>query len=240
MLTFARASFRENSPTVGRLHPHVARKTFARFVVLRDKRALETVAYHFGHIHQSVTDGHYVGSDIELAKLVAQEGRKDLAKGLTDLLNARFVSGKAGAAIFSMKTSAAKEFRGRKGLQQLVEKLIDDGVQLAPCDWGYCVYSQALSACSGDSRGPNAIRRSPDVCAGCKNFAVTEKHRPWWESRLHNDDSFLDRKDLPQQTINWVAGRRANTERIIVELNKSRYQGTNYVESNDEKDNLNA
>ena len=219
MLAFARSSFRIGAPAIQRLHPHVARKTFARFVVLRDKRALESVAYHFGHVHRSITDSHYVGSDIELAQLIEEEGRRDLAQGLTDLLSAPFVGGKAGAVLLKLKVENNGKFRGKKAVSTLVERLINNGVQLAPCDWGYCVYSQALSACGGDSNGPNESRRSPDICSSCSNFAVTEKHRHWWEQRHSRDDDFLKQQNLPEQTVRWVERRRANTADILVALN---------------------
>lgn len=203
-----------------RIHPHVARKTFARFVVCRDKHALEALAYHFGHIYQSITDGSYAGSDIELQKLLGEESRRDLERALTDLVTSPNVGGKAGAAISTIREGTRSNFRGKRGVRRLVEKLIADGVQLAPCDWGYCVYSQALSACHGDSRGPNEARRSPDICAGCQNFAVTERHRPWWEARLDREDQFLSNPDLPTQTIALVSRRRGNSARILSNLNE--------------------
>ncbi|MFL9914122.1 hypothetical protein PQR75_01680 [Paraburkholderia fungorum] len=79
---FATAPHRSSSPIVQGLHPHAARKTFAHFVVLRDKRALESLSYHYGHTHRMITDGYYIGSDIQLAKLIDEEGRRDLANGL--------------------------------------------------------------------------------------------------------------------------------------------------------------
>lgn len=205
-----------------RIHPHVARKTFARFVVCRDKHALEALAYHFGHIYQSVTDGSYVGSDIELQKLLSEESRRDLECALTDLITSPNVSGKAGAAFSAIREGTRSNFRGKRGVRRLVEKLIADGVQLAPCYWGYCVYSQALSACHGDSRGPNEAWRSPDVCAGCQNFAVTERHRPWWEARLDREDQFLATPDLPTQTIAVVSRRRSNSACILSGLNEAK------------------
>lgn len=214
---FAHASFRLGSPPIGRIHPHAARKTFARFVVKRNKSALGPLARHFGHISTSITDGSYVGSDIELEKMLSEEGRRDLARNLMDLLTDPKAAGKAADAI-SKARSLAPTFKGRKGLERYVDKLIDDGVQLAPCDWGYCLYSQALSACHGDSRGPDEARRSPDVCATCANFATTSQHRPWWEARMNRDDEFLKEPGLTKQTVIWVERRRANSAKIVAGL----------------------
>ena len=219
MQLFAKAPERRVRLTQ-RIHPHVARKTFARFVVCRDKHALEALAYHFGHIYQSITDGSYAGSDIELQKLLGEESRRDLERALTDLISSPNIGGKAGAAITTIREGAQSSFRGKRGVRRLVEKLIADGVQLAPCDWGYCVYNQALSACHGDSHGPNEVQRSPDVCAGCQNFAVTEHHRPWWEARLDREDRFLTTPGLPVQTIELVSRKRCNSAKILSHLNE--------------------
>ena len=221
MVAFAQSPHRLGAPSVGRLHPHRARKTFARFVVLRDKRALESLAYHFGHIHREVTDGSYVGRDIELVQLLAEENRKDLASGLTDLMSAPHVGGKAGQMLATYKKNNSSKLRGKLGLQKMVEGLIEKGVHLAPCDWGYCVYSQALSACLGDANGPNRARRSADVCSTCSNFAVTERHRAWWEKRFEADETFQRQAALPSQTVQWVGRRLENTARVIRGLNQN-------------------
>lgn len=219
MLSFANSAFREDRPRLKHLHPHSARKTFARFVVLRDKRALESLAYHYGHTHRLITDGCYVGSDIELAAMVDEESRRDLAAGLTDILSTSALAGKAAKNLQGYTAAGSKKLRGRKGLQAVVERLINDGVQLAPCDWGYCVYSQALSACRGDASGPNEANRSAEVCSSCTNFAVTDKHRGWWTERAERDRDFLSREGLPAQTVAWVQKRLDGTHEILRSLN---------------------
>ncbi len=220
---FARHQDRREQRPVARLHPHQARKTFAQFVVLRDKSALGSLAYHFGHVYESVTDGSYVGHDIELAKLISAENRQELARCLTDLLSMRAVGGKAGAAL-SLQRRALLEsdaFSGKRAVAQMVERLIDQGIDLAPCSWGYCVYAKTLSACRGDDKGPNAVRRAPDVCATCANFAVTERHRAWWEERVRRDEAFLQRRELPAQTVAVVKRRLEHACTVLQGLNRS-------------------
>ena len=222
MARFAKSSYRNGSPPIGRLHPHRARKTFARFVVLRDKSALESLSYHYGHVHREITDRNYVGADIELSNLIAEESRKDLAQGLTDLLSSSNVAGKAGQSLMELKRAPSAKLRGKLGLKKKVNELIEKGVQLAPCDWGYCVYSQAYSACHGDADGPNPLHRSADVCSTCTNFAATERHRLWWEERYRADESFLRQDHLPAQTVMWVKRRIENTSEIVRGLNRAR------------------
>jgi hypothetical protein len=206
-----------------KLHPHSARKTFARFVVLRDKRALESLSYHFGHTHRLITDGFYVGSDIELEKMISEEGRRDLANGLEDILRSGAIGGKAGNVLSTFRRNAVSgKFRGRRALSSLVDKLIEEGIQLAPCDWGYCVYSQSLSACRGSERGPNEANRSSDICSGCANFVATERHRVWWSNRLERDAAFLCQSGIAEQSRQWVKKRMIGTEKVLRQLNKRR------------------
>lgn len=220
---FADAPHRKASPKVIRLHPHSARKTFARFVVLRDKRALEPLSYHFGHTQTLITDGCYVGYDIELEKLIDYESRRDLASGLEDILRSGAVAGKAAENLRHFKMAGnTQKYRGRRSLQRLIDRLIEQGVQLAPCDWGYCVYSQSLSACRGDITGPNEVNRSPSVCAGCKNFTVTEKHRAWWSDRLEKDEDFLRQIEIAPQSRGLVEKRIDVTKKVLTYLNESR------------------
>jgi len=220
LLVFATSPFRPVLPEGVRLHPHAARKTFARFVVLRDKTALESLAYHYGHVHRAITDSAYVGGDIELERLLAEESRKDLAKGLTDILTSTHIGGRASKALRKVPESPedSPHFRGKRSVSQMVEILINKGVQLAPCDWGYCVYSQAFSACHGDDKGPNELERSPDVCAGCSNFTVTEHHRAWWETRYTRERAFLDARQSKDQTFEIARLRFTRTKQVIASL----------------------
>lgn len=182
---------------------------------------LESLAYHFGHTHRAITDGYYVGADMELAQLIDAENRQDLAQSLADLLSSGNIAGKAGKAFASARTLAAR-MRGNATLQSVVERLIADGVQLAPCDWGYCVYSKALSACHGDARGPNEALRTAEVCGGCSNFVVTERHRAWWEERMVRDQQFLKGQGLLEQSVMVVRRRLSRNVELLAELNGRR------------------
>ncbi|WP_298435744.1 hypothetical protein [Ottowia sp.] len=219
---FALDQLRRKQVDVGGLHPHQARKTFAQFVVLRDKTALGSLAYHFGHVYESVTDGSYVGHDIELARLIGAENRRELARCLTDLLSSSAIGGRAGTALSLQhkEMSEGHAFAGKRAVAGMVERLIDQGVDLAPCNWGYCVYAKTFSACRGDEKGPNPVRRAPDVCATCANFAVTERHRPWWEERVRRDEAFLMRPGLPAQTVAVVRRRMEQASAVLQGLNQ--------------------
>jgi integrase len=220
--SFASSPFRtEPWKPLSRLHPHQARKTFASMVVRRNKSALQPLAYHYGHVNYAFTDRNYVGVDFDLAELIRSQDRADLAACLTDILSSNNLGGKAAAMLAASSTNVrtGRVFRGKLALERMVEDLIERGVRLAPCDWGYCVYSQSHSACRGDDQGPNLVRRCPDVCATCSNFLTTEKHRPFWEARCKNDLAFLSRPGLCEQTVSIVHRRSEHSSRILSQLN---------------------
>jgi hypothetical protein len=203
----------------------MGRKSFAKFAVRRDKRNLEPVAAHFGHVYKAFTDGCYVGIDGDLAELLAEEDRAELAINLERLLTGGRVMGASSIGLDKLRAQAQR-FTGRKSLKALIDKLIKQGVQIAPCDWGMCVYSRSYSACKGDERGPNEINRAPDVCAGCRNFGVTEEHTSWWEERRDREQNFLEQSGLPVQTITVVRARLETSNKVLAKLNTGASQST--------------
>jgi len=226
---FAYSSHRaEPYPVDRRLHPHQARKTFARFVMCRDKRALGALVQHYGHLYAAVLDGAYVGSDIEIQEILDEESRADLADGLMDLLTSERLGGKAGRALTDVRTKvqASPQFLGKTAIEKVVNGLISQGMRLAPCDWGYCLYDQEMSACKGGPTGPNPLNRCPSTCSSCTNFVITEKYRPWWEERFKREERFLERSDLPEQTRMLATARIEETSKVLVTLNRSPVVGS--------------
>lgn len=79
---------------------------------------------------------------------------------------------------------ARSRFRGRTrdgDVKEYVDFILrETDMCLGVCDWGYCVYRRESAACLGGDSGPNPVLRTQSTCAGCANFAVTEKHRAVW------------------------------------------------------------
>ena len=202
------------------LSPHQGRKTFARFVGRRDRTGLHALAAHFGHVTRVMTDASYVGSDFDLGDLIDAETFEETRNALEESLTASSLAGKAGRTI-----AARSRFRGRTrdGEREYVDFILrETDMRLGTCDWGYCVYRCESSACLGGDSGPNPVLRTESTCAGCANFAVTEKHRPVWTARRQRNVDLLAQPELDWESRALAAARVDECDRILVELDQRR------------------
>ena len=172
------------------LSTHQGRKTFARFVAKKDKTGLYALKKHFGHASIVMTHRAYAGVDHNLSDLLNEAAKEEMAAALTDLSTTKNLAGPAGVAI-SAQSSFRGEFAQGDGLDFVRTLLEDTNLRVHVCEYGYCIYNSRYSACNGDEHGPNPAYRTQSTCVGCKNFAVTLKHRPVWEERLKKYVDFL-------------------------------------------------
>ena len=189
-----------------RLTTHQGRKTFARFAALRDRSCLFALAQHLGHRERAQTDHGYVGSDYRLNQEIDAEILNQSVAAWEHMLAAPGLGGRAGAEIVAKRP----RFRGNRMKQDLksyARLLVEAGLVLGVCDWGFCVYREEHSACLGNATGPNPARREPSTCARCKNFVVSTQHRPYWVEQARRSETLLDEPALPLQTLRIVRER---------------------------------
>ena len=168
-----------------------------------------------------MTDASYVGSDFDLGDLIDAETFEETRNALEELLTASSLAGKAGRTI-----AARSRFRGRTrdgDVREYVDFILrETDMRLGTCDWGYCVYRRESSACLGGDSGPNPVLRTESTCAGCANFAVTEKHRPVWTARRQRNVDLLAQPELDSESRALAAARVDECDRILVELDQRR------------------
>ena len=197
-----------------RLTTHQGRKTFARFAALRDGSALFALAQHLGHRERAVTDHGYAGSDYRLNQEIDAEILEQSAAAWEHMLATPGLGGRAGAEIVAKRP----RFRGarlKQDIKSYARLLVDAGLVLGVCDWGFCVYRQEHSACLGNALGPNPARREPSTCGHCKNFAVSVQHRPYWVEQVTRHEALLNEPALPLQTLR-IARERLNEARSLI------------------------
>jgi hypothetical protein len=197
-----------------RLTTHQGRKTFARFVALRDGSSLFALAQHLGHRERDMTDHGYAGSDYRLSREIESEILEQSVAAWEHMLAAPGLGSRAGAEIVAKRP----RFRGtriKQDIKSYARLLVDAGVVLGVCDWGFCVYLEEHSACLGNAVGPNPARREPSTCARCKNFALSTQHRPYWVEQARRSEMLLNETALPIQTLRIVR-ERLNEARSLI------------------------
>jgi len=144
------------------------------------------------------------------------------------MLAAPGLGGRAGAEIIAKRP----RFRGarlKQDLKSYARLLVDAGLVLGVCDWGFCVYREEHSACLGNAVGPNPARREPSTCTHCRNFVVSVQHRPYWVEQLRRHEALLNEPALPMQTLRIARERleeaRSMIRAIDAEANKESTHG---------------
>jgi hypothetical protein len=199
------------------LSTHQGRKTFARFVALRDRTGLFALAQHLGHRDRSVTDKGYVGNDYALHEDIEHHIVERSVSAWEEMLSAPALGGQGGSHIIAKRP----RFRGRKMKQDLrsfARLLVEAGLTLGVCDWGYCIYRQEHSACLGSTTGPNPVYREPSTCVRCRNFVVTEIHRSYWQGQVERHQALLNEPDLPRQTLIIARDRLTKATKVLNSL----------------------
>jgi hypothetical protein len=107
--------------------------------------------------------------------------------------------------------------------------LVDAGLVLGVCDWGYCVYREEHSACLGNATGPNPARREPSTCARCQNFVVSAQHRPYWLEQVRRSERLLNEPALPLQTLRIVRARMNEARGLLRALGSDTAEETDHA-----------
>jgi integrase len=197
-----------------RLSTHQGRKTFARFIALRDRTSLFALAQHLGHRDRAITDAGYVGTDYSLQYEIEAEVLEQSVAAWEHMLSAPQLGGRAGAELVAKRP----RFRGRSMKQDLksyARLLVEAGLTLGVCDWGFCVYREEYSACRGDAFGPSPARREPSTCARCKTFVVSSEHSSYWLDQARRHEALLRDPSLPTQTLKIARERLTEALSIV-------------------------
>jgi integrase len=199
-----------------RFRTHQGRRTFARFVALRDRTALYALAQHLGHRDVRQTDQAYVSNDYQLDREIETAVLDQSVCAWEQMLSARTLAGRMGAEILARRP----RFRGahvKQDVRAYARMLAETGLPLGVCEWGYCVYREEFSACHGSATAPDPVRREPSTCARCKNFSVTDTHRPYWSDQVDRYQRLLNDPALPTQTLK-IARARVDEARALIRL----------------------
>ena len=203
-----------------RLSTHQGRKTFVRFAALRDRTALFAIAQHLGHRERGVTDYSYAGTDHVLNREIDVAILEQSVTAWEEMLSARRLGGRAGAEVLA-KRPRFRGQRAKQDLQRYARTLVNAGLTLGVCDWGFCVYRQEHSACLGSTTAPNPVRREPSTCASCRNFVVGPQHLAYWQAQVSRHEALLNDPALPRQPLQIARERLREALALVRSCNPS-------------------
>ena len=206
-------------------HPttYQGRRTFARFAALRDRSCLFALAQQLGHRDRSITDSGYAGTDYVLEREIQGEVLEKSVSAWEHMLSAPQLGGRGGREILAKRP----QFRGtrmKNDIKTYARMLVEAGLALGICDYGYCVYRQEYSACRGNAVGPNPVYREPSTCARCLNFAVSTEHRPYWLEQIHRCEALLNEPALPTQSLKIARQRLEEARAMLRSIDSSRME----------------
>jgi hypothetical protein len=181
------------------LHPHMFRRTFARYVVRYDTTNLLALKEHFKHISLSMTD-YYVGNDLELWLLLEEETERVSIESFDKALRADQLAGPGGARLKKKIDQAIaegrlqKEFRGEAGdhlRKRIIRDLVESGQHIYPCAASNYCWFRADSALCTDGNRPILKHCNPGACL---NSIITLEHKPHWEKVKHDCEELMEQK----------------------------------------------
>jgi len=196
------------------------RKTFARFTALRDRTCLYALAQHLGHRERAMTDTGYAGTDYALEREIRAEVLEQSVSAWEHMLSTPQLGGRAGHEILAKRPQFLGA-RMKSELKRYARTLVEAGLVLGICDYGYCVYRQEYSACRGTAAGPNPVYREPSTCARCLNFAVSTPHRPYWLDQSRRCEALLREPALPTQTLKIARERLEEAKAVLRSIDAS-------------------
>lgn len=204
----------------GKLHSHMGRKHFARFVAKRDRTALGDLAVQYSHTSAFSVDISYASPDSEFRRLVREELNVEMESIASELagLSPDDIYLSPGAKIGGRSVG---KFVGQFRTSKEVKILLARGTTLVPCQWGVCMYRQETSACKGSRLEPNPAVKSPVVCKGCANFFATPKHYLWWENYKQDSVRLLRQSNISLQAKLILESRLAEAEEVLSDIGRA-------------------
>jgi integrase len=205
------------------IHPHMFRRTFARYVVRYHTTNLLALKEHFKHVSLSMTD-FYVGSDVELWTLMMEEEERLLFESFDKALRADNMAGPGGARLKRKIDEAIsegrlpKEFRGEAGdhlRKEMIRNLVESGQRVYPCAASnYCWFRPESALCTQENH-PLLKRCDPGACT---NSIITLEHRPHWERIRRDCEDLMGQKPQAEPYQKALQDIHAVSSRILRDL----------------------
>jgi hypothetical protein len=164
------------------------RTTFATFLYRIDARLLEPVSRHFKHLRVAMTEARYIGNDVQLLETLDASRVQESARFFYEAIEDH-------VPVVGRLAKELSTFPLEKGstLPAYELAVVDHDLRLLAFEYGVCgvALKPEESLCNEQAgtnrwfkRSPNEAFRGVSTCLGCRCFAASTQHLPFWIRRL--------------------------------------------------------
>lgn len=189
---------------------HQLRKCFGYFASNIDRRLLPVLQMNFHHVSTAMTDGAYTGNPIIERDINDVRYQNCVLEMLETARGSRGMTGRYGEQLEQkIVGELGARIEGRSAEEAYLEAFIyveESGInRMFFTPYGDCgannvgASNMACHEIAGTTElarwehrlTPNWQTRRPSVCAGCACFAMSPRHRPYWEQRYIDNATML-------------------------------------------------
>jgi hypothetical protein len=175
-----------------------------------EPNALPSIREHFKHLSSFVTDTAYLGTNLNLLKVVEDERLRQASRVLLNIVTGeQVVVGKIAPIILKeielLRSRCAAAANDNERLEIVHGAVKAAGVRAWRCEYGTCLFRSETAKChfaqkgafDHNARRPLGQERTPDLCCTCSNLVIDQAHIPFWKARYleHRQVRDCGRKD---------------------------------------------
>ncbi len=179
-----------------RFHTHMWRKTFARYMIRVSSELLPAISHHLKHLSVAMTEVGYCRPDPGTRRLIEDARVEEAGSVILGVITGRTrIEGPVAAEIRQLGVELGRRFANRppeRIAEDVVAEVKERRIGLYGDDVGWCVFRGESARCHVLADDPTPAlfrlapafaRRGPEVCQGCRNFAIGDEHLGFWRAR---------------------------------------------------------
>lgn len=197
------------------------RTTFATFLYRIDARLLEPISRHFKHLRVAMTEARYIGNDVQLLETLDASRVQESARFFYEAIEDH-------VPVVGRLAKELSTFPLGKGstLPAYEMAVVDHDLRLLAFEYGVCgvALKPEESLCNEQAgtnrwfkRSPNEAFRGVSTCLGCRCFAASTQHLPFWIRRLRMLEAAYRSDRKLGSNASYVIKKRLSVARAMVQ-----------------------
>ena len=187
-----------------KLSTHQWRKAYAEDIVTVNPDLAPAIQEQYKHVSLSVTEAAYIGSRPYFNRLVAEQREHSTADAMYAIVEGGSISVGTNAEEIRMLSenlnTLLKDYPSPKKKKHVLRRMFaEEGIALWGQPYGDCLFRGATSLCHKSNQGafdphaerPLVTKVCSELCAGCSNLIISQRHKSYWQMRLQGAERAL-------------------------------------------------